>query len=67
MGAYGFMGGDDLTKEGSTNLGLRDQRKGLEWAQENIAAFGGDPAKVTIWVRFSATVLKQVEYVTDRK
>lgn len=49
VGGWGFMPGKELQAEGSTNLGLRDQRLGLEWIQENIAAFGGDPEKVTIW------------------
>ncbi|PVH87433.1 triacylglycerol lipase [Cadophora sp. DSE1049] len=49
LGAWGFLYGNEIQKDGSANLGFRDQRLALHWIQENIAAFGGDPAKVTIW------------------
>jgi triacylglycerol lipase len=47
--AFGFLFGSAALKEGVTNIGFRDQRLALQWIQENVAAFGGDPAKVTIW------------------
>lgn len=49
LGPYGFLGGDAISEEGNTNAGLRDQRLGLEWIQEHIADFGGDPGNVMIF------------------
>lgn len=49
LGPYGFLGGSALKSEGNTNAGLHDQRKALEWIQDHIADFGGDPTKVMIF------------------
>lgn len=49
LSMWGFITGEEVLKNGVANLGFRDQRLAMHWVQENIAAFGGDPKKVTIW------------------
>ena len=49
LNAFGFLSSKEVSKTGHSNFGLRDQRLALHWIQENIAAFGGDPKKVTIF------------------
>jgi len=52
LGVFGFLSHPDLTAESphhaSGNYGLLDQTEALRWIHKNIAAFGGDPDRITI-------------------
>jgi para-nitrobenzyl esterase len=52
VGPFGFLAHPELSREsgkGSGAYGLLDMIAGLEWVKQNIARFGGDPSKVTIF------------------
>ncbi|OBZ66769.1 Lipase 4 [Grifola frondosa] len=49
LSAFGWLGGREVKEGGIGNLGLQDQREALRWIQKYIPAFGGDPAKVTMY------------------
>jgi para-nitrobenzyl esterase len=52
LGVFGFLAHPELSAEsggqGSGNYGMLDQARALEWVRDNVAAFGGDPARVTV-------------------
>ncbi|KAL8667906.1 MAG: hypothetical protein Q9202_000371 [Teloschistes flavicans] len=49
VGAYGFLAGNTMEKEGLPNAGLYDQRAALQWIQDYIHLLGGDKAQVSAW------------------
>jgi len=52
LGVFGFLVTDDLLKEGNGiagNWALLDMIAALQWVQDNVARFGGDPNNVTIF------------------
>ncbi|KAL8644498.1 MAG: hypothetical protein Q9226_007734, partial [Calogaya cf. arnoldii] len=49
LGAYGFLAGNTMEKDGLPNAGLYDQRAALQWIQSYISLVGGDKSQVSAW------------------
>ncbi|KAA1474772.1 esterase 1 [Dentipellis sp. KUC8613] len=65
VGPFGFPQGPEAEAAGLLNVGLRDQLTALEWVQENIGAFGGDPQKVTVFGQSAGSMSIAHHYLND--
>lgn len=48
VGPYGFLASAEVQENGSLNNGLKDQRQMLQWVQDHIRQFGGNPGHVVM-------------------
>lgn len=63
LGVLGFPYGEEVAENNAANLGLRDVQKGLEWVQEHIRAFGGNPDQVTVFGQSAGAILISLLYL----
>ena len=64
LGVFGFLSLE--TEEAPGNLGLWDQRQALLWVRHNIASFGGDPGRVTIFGMSAGSMSVHFHLVSPR-
>eukprot|EP00040_Diaphanoeca_grandis_P030474 m.180138 g.180138 ORF g.180138 m.180138 type:complete len:676 (+) comp32008_c0_seq1:172-2199(+) len=67
---FGFAALDELRSrdpDGSTgNYGIQDQRSVMQWVQQSISRFGGDPKKVTIFGESSGGASVSMHLISNR-
>ncbi|BEJ09791.1 hypothetical protein CcaverHIS641_0607060 [Cutaneotrichosporon cavernicola] len=65
LGMMGFGMGRDMAENNAENLGLHDQLMALEWVKRNIAGFGGDPTKVTVFGQSAGAISIAQHYLNE--
>ncbi|XP_055628009.1 esterase B1-like [Toxorhynchites rutilus septentrionalis] len=65
VGALGFLSCQSPDDEVPGNAGLKDQHMAIKWVVENIAAFGGDPQKITLCGHSAGACSVQYHIISD--
>ncbi|KAF8646650.1 hypothetical protein AX16_007148 [Volvariella volvacea WC 439] len=62
-GPLGFPQGQEAADEGALNLAIKDEIAALQWVQENIWAFGGDPHQVTVFGNSAGSIMTSILFL----
>ncbi|THG93277.1 hypothetical protein EW026_g7922 [Hermanssonia centrifuga] len=65
VGPFGFPQGAEAEAQGALNLGIKDQVVALQWIKSNIAAFGGDPEKITVFGQSAGSISIALLYLNS--
>ncbi len=63
LGIFGFGYGAEIAANNAANLGLKDAIASLQWVQDNIKAFGGNPNEVTVFGESAGAILISLMYL----
>ncbi|KAF7348367.1 Carboxylic ester hydrolase [Mycena sanguinolenta] len=58
--------GNEVNATGGVNLGIKDLLAALSWIQANIAAFGGDPEKVTVFGESAGAIINSILFLNSQ-
>ena len=66
VGIFGWIAGPAVEDTGMLNNGLLDQRMAFDWIKKNIAAFGGDPNRITAMGQSAGAISIGLHLLADK-
>lgn len=63
LSIFGYARLPLLRDQKSLNVGMRDQRVGIQWVKDDIAAFGGDPERITAFGLSAGGTMTSLQFI----